>query len=137
MVKRHKPSNEQRQATHPAIEEDYQKLAAHVVSAIANKCRDVVIKVPYFIVFADDWPKGILIKRDAHFNWYRVKAFKAADWLHAHGYLAADAKGTVKSMRTVNNLWGEIDRLLMNPENLVDTEHKTLYNVNLEIKEGE
>jgi hypothetical protein len=133
---RKKPTNEARAATHPAIEEDYQKLAAHVVSAIANKCRDVVIKVPYFIVFADDWPKGILIKRDASFNWYRVKAFKAADWLHRHGYLAADAKGTVKSMRTVNNLWGEIDRLLTNPENLVDTDVTFGYNDVFEIEEG-
>ena len=110
-----KPTNEQRQATHPALEEDYQKLAQHVVSAIANKCRDVVIKVPYFIVFAEDWPKGLLVKRDAHFNWYRVKVFKAANWLHAHGYLATDAKATMKSMRTVNNLIGEIDRLVEQP----------------------
>lgn len=148
MKMRVKPTNEQRQATHPALEEDYQKLAQHVVSAIANKCRDLIIKVSYFIVFAEDWPKGLLIKKDAHFNWYKVKTFKAADWLYAHGYMPTDAKGTMKSMRTVNNLMGEVDRLLTNPQqeflkddkNVVDKIYGGAYNakpVGHEIEEGE
>jgi hypothetical protein len=135
-VKRVKPSNAQRQATHPASDEDYKRLASYVVSAIAHKCRDLVIRFPYFVKLPDDWPRGILIKKDAQYDYYKVKVFKAADWLHAHGYLATDAKGTMKSMRTVNNLWGEIDRLLTNPENLVDTSLEICNNDVFEIKEG-
>jgi hypothetical protein len=148
MVKRVKPSNSQRQATHPASSDDYKKLATHVTSAIVNKCRDIVVRFPYFVKLPDDWPRGILIKRDAHYDYYKVKAFKAADWLYAHGYMPADAKGTMKSMRTVNNLMGEVDRLLTNPQqeflkddkNVVDKIYGGAYNtkpVGYEIEEGE
>jgi hypothetical protein len=119
---RHKPTREQKAATHPASDDDYARLAAVVVEAITLKHKDIVLKVPYFIIFDEGFPKGILVKRDAQYNWYRAKVFKLADYLHSKGHMPADAKGTVKSMRVVNNLWGEIDRLLMNPENLVDTE---------------
>jgi hypothetical protein len=145
MVKRVKPSNSQRQATHPASSDDYKKLAAHVTSAIVNKCRDIVVRFPYFVKLPTSWPRGILIKRDAHYDYYKVKAFKAADWLFAHGYMPADAKGTVKSMRGVNNLMGEIDRLVEQPHKeflradkiLLDSEDEIMDNSNTEIKEGE
>lgn len=116
MVNRVKPTNEARAATHKATDEDYAKLAQHVVTALVNKCRDIIVRFPYFAELPDDWPRGILIKRDDHFNYYRVKVFKAADWLHAHGYLAEDAKGLVKSMRSVSNLVGEIDRMFASPQ---------------------
>lgn len=138
MVKRHKPSNEARAATHTATDEDYAKLAQHVVTAIVNKCRDIIVRFPYFAELPDDWPRGILIHRDDHFNYYKVKVSKAANWLHAHGYLAEDAKGLVKSMRTVSNLVGEIDRMFANPQqeflkdakNVVDKLAVNQYNVN-------
>lgn len=135
MVKRHKPSNADRAATHAASAEDYAKLAKHVTSAIINKCRDLVLKVPYFIVFDEEFPKGILIKKDAQHNWYRAKTFKLADYLHAKGYMPEDAKGTMKSMRSVNNLMGEIDRMIANPQqeflddkNVVDKIYGGAYN---------
>jgi hypothetical protein len=115
-TKRVKPSNQLRATTREASDEDYAKLAQHIVSALANKCRDLVIRFPYFVKLPDDWPRGILIKRDDKYNWYRVKVFKAADWLNKHGYLPEDAKGIIKSMRSVNNMMGEVDRLLASPQ---------------------
>lgn len=128
MVKRVKPSNELRAATHPASDDDYKKLALYVTEAIINKRRDVVLKLPYFVTFEESFPKGVLIKKDARYNWYRAKAFKLADWLHEKGYMPQDAKGVVKSMRSVSNLTGLIDKMIAEPEKLV-------YNVNLGIKE--
>lgn len=116
MVTRHKPSNEIRATTRAASDEDYRKLAQHITEAIINKCRDVVIRFPYFVQLPDDWPRGLLIKRDEKYNWYRVKCFKAADWLHERGYLPENARGIVKSMRSVNNMLGELDRMLASPQ---------------------
>jgi hypothetical protein len=150
MVSRHKPTREQRAATHAATADDYAILAQHVVSAIVDKRRDIVIKLPYFVVLAEDFPKGVLAKRDSQYNWYRAKTFKIANWLNKHGHLSQDAKAIVKSMRTVVNMWGEVDRLLATPEQeflkgakisqnfdiVVDTEEKVEYNSTSEIKEG-
>lgn len=142
---RAKPTKEARAATHPASSDDYKKLAQYVTSAIVNKYRDVVLKVPYFITFDEEFPKGICIKKDECFNWYRAKTFKLADYLHSKGFMPADAKGTMKSMRTVNNLMGEINRLVEQPHKeflqdhkiLLDSEDKIMDNSNTEIKEGE
>ena len=144
-VKRHKPSNAAREATHAATSDDYAKLAQHVVSAIIDKRRDVVIKMPYFVVLAEDFPKGILIKKDEKYNWYRAKTFKIANWLNKHGHLSQDSKAIVKSMRTVVNMLGETDRLLTTPEQeflkgskiVVDTEEKVWDNSTSETKEEE
>jgi hypothetical protein len=70
----------------------------------------------------------VLYKKDSMHNYYRAKSFKLMDWLYKHGHAAQDAKGVVKSLRTVNNLIGEIDRMLANPE-------KTVYNDVSVIKE--
>lgn len=133
---RRKPTNELRASTHAATSVDYAILAQHVVSAIANKCRDLVIRLPYFAQMADDWPRGILIKKDSTHNYFKCKTFKVADWLHKHGHLPHDAKGIMKSMRTVNNLLGEIDRMLTQPqqeflrnvENVIDSGKIEEYN---------
>lgn len=136
MVKRHKPSKQLREATHAATPSDYEALAQAVVSAIVQKRRDVVIKLPYFVVLSEDFPKGVCIRKDEKFNWYRAKAFKLADWLYDKGFLSEDAKGIVKSMRTVSNLVGEIDRLVAQPQqeflkedkNVVDSQEFVMYN---------
>jgi hypothetical protein len=129
MSNRHKPSNQLRATTREASDEDYKILAAAVVSAIVNKRRDVVLKLPYFVELDPTFPKGVLYKKDALYNYYRAKAFKLADWLYERGHMSQDAKGVVKSLRSVNNFIGEIDRMLANPE-------KTVYNDVSVIKEG-
>jgi hypothetical protein len=121
MVKRVKPSNQLRATTREASDEDYKILAAAVVEAITLKRKDVHIRFPYFVSLPDDFPKGLLYKKDGRYNWYRAKAFKLMDWLFKHGHATQDAKAVVKSLRAVNNLIGEIDRMLVNPE-------KTVYN---------
>jgi hypothetical protein len=113
---RHKPTREQKAATHAAQAEDYQRLAQAVVEAIVQKRRDIIFKIAYFAELDPELPKGILIHKDEHYNWYRAKAYKMADFLHARGFLPNDAKGIVKSMRTVSNMLGEIDRLLAAPQ---------------------
>lgn len=119
MVARFKPSKALREQTHEASEIDYAKLAAAVVHAIVLKQKDLVIRLPYFAKLADDWPRGLLIRKDSTHNFFKVKVFKLADWLHSKGHLAQDAKGVVKSMRAVSNLTGEIERMLSQPEDLV------------------
>jgi hypothetical protein len=125
---RFKPTSAHKATTREATDADYTKLAVVVLTAIVNKQRDVVIKLPYFVKISDDMPKGVCIKKDGRYNWYRAKAFKMMDWLYKHGHAAQDAKAVVKSLRAVNNLIGEIDRMLVNPE-------KTVYNDVLVIKD--
>jgi hypothetical protein len=135
-ITRYKPTKELREATHEATPSDYELLAQAVVSAIVQKRRDVVLKLPYFVRLSEDFPKGVLIKKDETHNWYRAKAFKLADWLHSKGFLPENAKGVVKSMRSVSNLVGEIDRLVAQPQQellrddniSVDTQEFSNYN---------
>lgn len=140
MVKRHKPSREAKAATHKASDEDYAKLSKAVVEAIVLKRKDVYIRFPYFVELDPTFPKGILYRRDEKFNWYRAKAFRLADWLYERNLLSQDAKGIVKSTRSVVNMLGEVDRLLTKPltehEDLlredkifVDSEDSPVYNV--------
>lgn len=144
MVERHKPSNEVRAATHPALGEDYKKLASHVTTAIVNKCRDIVIRFPYFVELDPTFPRGVLFKKDSMYNYHRCKVFKLADWLCERGFMPTNAKETMKSMRTVNNLMGEIDRLVEQPHKeflqdhkiLLDSENEIRDNSNIEFKEN-
>jgi len=141
-IKRHKPSKELRATTHEASDEDYKRLAAAVVEAITLKHKDVCIRFPYFVSLPEDFPRGILYKKDEMYNYHRCKSFKLMDWLHSKGYAPQDAKGVMKSMRSVNNLLGELDRMLASPQeeflrndkNSVDKLIDTEYNVNLESK---
>lgn len=119
MTIRHKPSNQLRATTREASDEDYKILAAAVVEAITLKRKDVHIRFPYFVSLPEDFPKGVLYKKDDMHNYYRAKAFKLMDWLFKHGHATQDAKGVVKSLRSVNNFIGEIDRMVVSPEKLV------------------
>ena len=129
MAPRYKPSNQLRATTRQASDEDYKILATAVVEAITLKRKDVCIRFPYFVSLPEDFPKGVLYKKDGLHNYYRAKAFKLMDWLYKNGHATQDAKGVVKSLRSVNNLIGEIDRMLVSPE-------KTVYNDVSVIKEG-
>jgi hypothetical protein len=119
MTVRRKPSNQLRATTREASDEDYKILAAAVVEAITLKRKDVHIRFPYFVSLPEDFPKGILYKKDELYNYFRCKSFKLMDWLYNHGHAAQDAKGVVKSLRCVNNFIGEIDRMLVSPEKIV------------------
>lgn len=148
MVKRVKPTNELRAATHPASDDDYQRLAVAVVQAITLKQHNIIVRFPYFCKLPDDWPRGIRIKRDESYDYFKIKTFKAATWLHEHGYLAQGPKELVKSQRSVVNMLGEIDRMFASPQQEflrndkipVDKIYGGAYNVNpvgYEIEEGE
>jgi hypothetical protein len=136
MVTRYKPSKEALAATHSASEADYERLAVAVVQAITLKQRDIVIRFPYFVKLPEGFPKGILIRKDEQFNYYRAKCFKIADWLFEQGHLAQNAKEIVKSQRSVVNMLGEIERLVAQPQqavlkedkNVVDSQEFNLYN---------
>lgn len=119
MVERYKPTLEALAATHTASDEDYERLAVAVVRAITLKQRDLLIKFPYFVKLPDSFPKGILQHKDEQYNYYRCKTFRLADWLFEHNHLAQNAKDIVKSQRTVVNLFGSIERLVANPEDIM------------------
>lgn len=131
--RRYKPTLQQRKATHHANDDDFKKLAAAVVKAIALKQKDVFLRFPYFVRLPDDFPKGVCYKRDQEYDYFRAKAFKLADWLYKHGHMSTDAKGVVKSMRTVVNLMGHVERLLTDPVKIMYNGNSLVKNV----KEGE
>jgi hypothetical protein len=121
-VQRWKPRREVVDATHEASTPDYEKLAQAVLVAIINRQKDVILRFPYFVVFDDEtYPKGIIVKKDEKYNYYKAKAFKLADWLYSKGFLPADAKGIMKSMRELAYLEGRIDKMLASDiENMVE-----------------
>lgn len=71
--------------------EDYQKLLQAVVQACvehAGKFNYPSIEVAFHHLtqFADDFPKGIVVKKDGPVNVHRMKARKLLDWLRKHGH---------------------------------------------------
>lgn len=110
---RHKPKREVKEATHAATTADYEKLANAVVKAILLRKKDVYIRLPYFVTLADDWPRGILVHKDEMCNTYKVKTFKAADWLHKYNYLPADAHGIVLSMRDLTYREARLNKIFV------------------------
>ncbi len=125
---RNKPTKAAREATRQATQEDYAKLVQAVVKNITLKKRDIILKFPYFVQLAEDFPRGILVKRTTEFNFYRCKCFKIMDWLHKHSYSSYDAKAVVRMQRSVVNLWGQVDKWL-DGKNLLE------YTDKLEFKE--
>lgn len=112
MVSRHKPTKAAREATHPASDEDYAKLVEAVTRVIILKERDVILKLVYFVDFGDGFPKGVLIKKDDKYNYYRAKAFKLADYLHKIGKMPADAKAVVLATRQITYKIADINKML-------------------------
>lgn len=111
-VKRHKPRKEVKEATHEAQPSDYQKLGQAVVEAIIRRERDLYVRLPYFAKMEEEWPRGVLVKKDGQHNIFKVKCFKLADFLHSKGILPYDAKGIMLSIRQMSYLEGKIDKLL-------------------------
>lgn len=121
-VKRHKPSNEARAATHAASELDYQKLGQAVVEAIIRRERDLYVRLPYFAKMEDGWPRGVLVKKDGQHNIFKVKCFKLADFLYEKGILPYNAKGIMLSIRQMSYLEGKIDKMLAEPQEMLYNE---------------
>lgn len=113
MVDRWKPRREVVEATHEASAPDYEKLAQAVLVAIINRQRDIVLRYPYFVTFDDEtYPKGIIVKKDKQYDYYKAKVWKLANWLFDKGWLPADYKNIMKSLRELAYLEGRIDKML-------------------------
>ena len=124
---RKKPTKELRESTHSASEADYQALARAVVERITLRKKDIFLKFIYFAEFADDWPKGVLVKKDGLYNTYKCKTYKVADWLHSKGFLPTDAKGIMLAQRDWGYREARLTRMLTD-EIGVDNTDKNLYN---------
>lgn len=133
---RHKPSKQLRDITHAASDIDYERLAQAVVEHIIFRKKDIYLRFPYFATFADDWPKGILHKKDGIHDIYKCKTYKVADWLHEKGFLPENAKNLMKAMRDWGYREARLTRLLSG-EIVVDKNVGSAYNDGSDLEGGE
>lgn len=131
---RHKPTKELRASTHEASNVDYELLAQAVVEHIIFRKKDIYIRFPYFATFAEDWPKGVLIRKDGIYDYFKCKTYKIADWLHSKGFLPEDAKGIMKSQRDWGYREARLERMLTG-EIMLDNNLSIVYN-DVSVEEG-
>jgi hypothetical protein len=61
-------------------------LVVAAMSAIIKGEDDVIIAFSYLTKFAQDFPKGISVRREGELAVRRIKARKLLTWLNEHGY---------------------------------------------------
>lgn len=127
--KRHKPSKQLLATTHEASELDYSKLAQAVIRACIARDKNIFYKLPYFAKVAEDFPKGILVKKDGLCDVYKAKTTKVCDWLHANGHLPSDHKNLMLQLRQMAYMEARINSLLKMDKISVDSEKALCDNV--------
>lgn len=124
MNARTKPTLSMKEATHTAQQADLEALARAVVTAITMREKNIVLRFPYFAVFAKDFPKGVCIKKEGYYDYFSCKVWRLANYLHSKGVLPADYKGLMLLQRDWGYREKKLEKLLAQPEEL-------LYNSNL------
>lgn len=133
---RHKPSKSLRDSTHAASAADLEILAKAVLVAIINRQKNLILKYPYFATFEESYPKGIIVKKDGVFDFYKVKVAKLADWLCSKGALPDDYKGIMKSQRDWGYREARLTRMLSG-EIVVDKNVEKCDNDGSDLERGE
>ena len=110
--KRKKPHSRIRDNTDPAAREDYERMAAGAIEALAGGNRDVLLTFPWFVKIDKTFPRGICVAKTMTTNTYRVKARKLLDWLHERGYSKVDSKTVVEARRGMLLKLAALDRQL-------------------------
>lgn len=132
---RHKPSKQLRDATHTAQEMDYAKLAQAVVHAVIHRRKNLMLKLPYFVVIDESFPRGIIAKKEGIYDFYKSKVAKLADWLHERGHLPADYKNLMLSMRDWGYREARLTRMLTG-EIVLDNNFEKCDNVESVVEEN-
>ncbi len=111
---------EQRASTRPASAKEYtqMRLAASEV-VMYNRGREyrsgepeyVIITFPHWVVFTDDFPKGVLVSKTRVTDTRKINAVKLLDWLYQNKHSEYDSGMLVKETKVFEILEGKIDRM--------------------------
>lgn len=88
---RRKPTNAFRETLKPIDRQQIDALIAAVVEAYASEQEAIILKTSYLTQFADDFPKGVLKRKEGLFDYRQVKARRLLKWLNDHGYFETTA----------------------------------------------
>lgn len=131
---RHKPSKALREACHTASELDYALLAKACLRACIMRDKDVYYRLPYFATVAEDFPKGILAKKDGLCDVFKTKTVKLCDWLFDKGFLPVNHKILMLSLRQMAYMEANVNSML-NGKISIDSEVVFRHNVGIEFVE--
>ena len=96
--------------TYKADEETYQKLVEAATAAIIKREKNVYALFPYFVKFADSFPKGVRKRYDATRDIYKIKTDKLMDWLYNEGHSNHNYFDVMEISHSLARMEGEIDR---------------------------
>lgn len=123
MVTRHKPSRALFSTTHEANESTYSLLAQACLRACMLRQKDVWYKLPYFSKIAEDFPRGIIVGEDGLNDIFKSKTVKMCDYLHEKGFLPANHRDIMLSMRALAYMEADVNKLLNIDKNVVDSDN--------------
>lgn len=135
MLVRTKPTNKLLNSTHVASDVEYGCLVSAVVRACIMREKDIFYKVPYFIKFSHDFPKGIKVGSEGIYDTYKTKTVKLTDWLFEKGYCPESHRGIMLSLRDLAYKEAHINSLLKNVKIELDSDKNLWENVDVENKE--
>ena len=108
--KRKKPHSRIRDKTDPAAREDYERMAAGAIEALAGGYLNMFLTFPWFVKMDKTFPRGICVARSMTTNTYKAKARKLLDWLHERGYSKVDSKTVIEARRNMLLKLAALDR---------------------------
>ena len=110
--------------TYKANEETYQKLVEAATAAIIKREKNVYALFPYFVKFADSFPKGVRKRYDATRDIYKIKTDKLMDWLYNEGHSNHNYFDVMEISHSLARMEGEIDRKISDAEKQIEKENE-------------
>lgn len=108
---RTKPTNALRDATNVADTYTYEFLAQEAIKAVIERQWNLYLQLPYFVKFEKGFPRGILHKKTATTDIFKVKTRKLLDWLYKEGYTTLNTAAVMAATRAFAYQEGNIERM--------------------------
>lgn len=74
----------------------------------------ILVELPFFVKFSDDFPKGYIVEKKELTNVYKINGMKLLDWLHKKGYSSYNSKMLIAQTKAYEILSKKIDRMFDN-----------------------
>lgn len=90
------------------------------MSAIIKGDDDVIIAFSYLTKFAQDFPKGIAVRREGELAVRKIKARKLLTWLNEHGYTDVSVEQLKKQREAFSKVEASFSKLGLDDNQLID-----------------
>jgi hypothetical protein len=71
----------------------------------------ILMEFPHWVVFAEDFPKGLIVEKSAVYDVRRIRATKLLDWLYKHGHSPYNTEMLVKQTKHFEYFSKQIERM--------------------------